>query len=406
MAGKFVNTKHTDTVNSLVAGMKDLLKNPHYLFNTKSATIVTYLNKDIHKSTLDEAAKLEQMPYGCNSPTKYNLIKDFYVYGIEQIQIQVENGEYGAEGSQITGEAIVLPNTIIPYQGDYFIINYLKDNMVFRVTGVSHDTLENGANLYKLTYELDNKEIESLKANINDEYQMLIDNTGTSYNPIIRSEKFELLKRLDYVNSYLREHYISLFYSDRIQSFSFLFNTRRFYDPYMIEFLKKNKVLEDSDNYIYLSHQYPVDSTFSIDYNRSIFRCFEIGDFKNIRKYKHNAIGRYISHDTVTIFDNRPEDYWRIDFNFLPIEGELSGVLPCFNEELFTGMEDKIIYDSRDKNSIYNIIIKHVNGIPISDEDIDNLKFLEYQNNTTLFYSLPLIIYCIDIIIKGLMVRK
>lgn len=402
MAGKFVNTKHSDSINSLVKGVQDVIKNPYYVWANTSPTIVTYYNRNVEKSTLDEAAKIEQSPYGNNSPNVFNKIKDFFIYGLEKVQVQIDNGEFGAEAGQIAGEGVILPNTIIPYPGDYFTIPYTKDDIVFRVTGVTHDTLEDESNIYKINYELDTLESDDLKLNIGDSYQMMVNNIGTGFNPIIRSEKYELIKTLDNLRSYLREHFVAIFYSGRIQSFSYLYNMRRFYDPYMVQFIKDTDLLKDNDDYIYVTHQLTLDSSFLLNYDRSIFNCFENEDFKNIRKYKSDAIGRYIDSKT-DIFHNRPEDYWMIDFNYNKFEGDVYGIIPCYSEELFTGIEEGILYDN--EYAIYNIIIKYIRGISITDKDVTDLKFLEYSDNVSLFYALPLIIFCLDRYIQKMMVK-
>ena len=402
MAGKFVNTKHSDSINSLVKGVQDVIKNPYYVWANTSPTIVTYYNRNVEKSTLDEAAKIEQSPYGNNSPNVFNKIKDFFIYGLEKVQVQIDNGEFGAEAGQIAGEGVILPNTIIPYPGDYFTIPYTKDDIVFRVTGVTHDTLEDESNIYKINYELDTLESDDLKLNIGDSYQMMVNNIGTGFNPIIRSEKYELIKTLDNLRSYLREHFVAIFYSGRIQSFSYLYNMRRFYDPYMVQFIKDTDLLKDNDDYIYVTHQLTLDSSFLLNYDRSIFNCFENEDFKNIRKYKSDAIGRYIDSKT-DIFHNRPEDYWMVDFKYNKFEGDVYGIIPCYSEELFTGIEEGILYDN--EYAIYNIIIKYIRGISITDKDVTDLKFLEYSDNVSLFYALPLIIFCLDRYIQKMMVK-
>ena len=273
------------------------------------------------------------------------------------------------------------------------------------MTGVSHDTLDDDVNIYKINYELDTiSKKDIIEKNIADSYQLVVNNIGTSMNAVIRSEKFNLAKELDGIASYLREHYVAIFYNDRIQSFSYLFNMRRFYDPYMVEFLKGNKILTGVEPYIYINHQLPKTTKFTLDYAKSIYRCFETSDFDNIRRYKHNVIGRYIEADTTTIFGTRPEEYWYTDFNYITVEGEICGVLPCFDNELFTKIESGDFFEG--EKSIYNIIIKYIKNIDITDDDIDNLKFIEFQDNITLFYALPLLIYCIDCIIIKLMAKS
>ena len=49
--GSFANTHYTETVQSLVQGSQDRLKNPYYLFSNKSPTTVTYYN--INYKTLE-----------------------------------------------------------------------------------------------------------------------------------------------------------------------------------------------------------------------------------------------------------------------------------------------------------------------------------------------------------------
>lgn len=396
MAGKFINTTHQETIESLVDSMKGIMNNPYYKWQNKTPTIVTYYSRNIEKSTLDEGIKIEQSPYGPNSPIKYNKIKDFYLYGIEQIQVQIENGEFGAQASAVTGEAIVLPNSIIPVTGDYFVINYVKENIVFAVTGVSFDTLEIGSNIYKITYELDTINEEDLSCNIAESYDMIFHNNGTRFETVVRTETYNLVKKLDSVSSYLKDHFINIYYSDRIQSFCFLYNDCRFYDPYMIEFLIKNKILDGTDNYIYINHQLQVPQTFAIQYNKSIFGFFEKEDFANISRYKYKAIGRAIQSRT-NIFSNRPEQYWAIDFNFIKAEEEIYTRVPCFKDDFIMAIMDNKLLSGND--AIYNIILKYIEGKDILESDIEDLECMEYCNNPTAFYAIPLIIYCLDRII-------
>ena len=151
---KFINTKQKVVLQSLVDGFKEKLNNPYYIHMDKKPNVTCYYNQNIHASTLDEGSKLQYSPLGSDSPTKYNMIKDFYLYGIERIYTDYENGEWGLESSSIEGDAIILPNTIVPIANDYFTIDYLDQKLLFKVTSVTADTIENGANFYKIQYKL------------------------------------------------------------------------------------------------------------------------------------------------------------------------------------------------------------------------------------------------------------
>ena len=402
MSGKFINTEHRDTIDGLVTGLKEIMNNPYYKWNDKSGTPVIYFNQNKEASTLDQSSKLYYADIGIDSPIKYNMIEDFMIYGIDQIAISMENGDFGVEASEISGEAIILPNTIIPYPGDYFHIIYTEEKLLFRVIDATPDTLENGSNIYKIQYKLESSQLEDVieSDNIEDKYNMIVNNLGTGFNPIIRHESYNMIKALDKVLYDLRMYYKSVFYKSRVQTFIFSYNNQNFYDPYMIEFLKENKILDGSEDYIYLTQQVRLSSLFPMQYDKSFFKCVEEKDLQRLRWYNHNAIAEYID-DPLSIFQTRLENYYQIkhqtcDVNF--------GIIPCFKDELINAIEDDVLLDGND--SVYNIIIKYFRNKPIDQMDIDNLKLIDYSDNVIIFYAIPCIIYCLERFAKSLMMSQ
>lgn len=399
MGGKFINTEHRDSIDSLVTGLKDILKNPYYKWNDKSGTPVVYYNQNKEATTLDDSTKLYYADIGIDSPVKYNIIEDMIIYGLDQIALTMDNGDFGPEANEIAGEAIILPNTIIPYPGDYFNIIYTEENLLFRVIDVTPDTLENGANIYKIQYKLESARIEDLieEENVEDKYNMIVNNLGTGYNPIIRHESYNMIKAIDQVLYNLRTYYKSVFYKQRVQTFVFLHNGKRFYDPYMIEFLKENKILDGDESYIYLYQQVSLSALFPIKYNRTFFRCLESKDIERIRYYQYRATAEYIS-DPLSIFNTRLEDYFKIEYETSDVNNNL---LPCFNDNLINAIEDDTLLTCNE--SIYNIIIKYFRNKPITQEDIDTLNFIDFSDNITIFYAIPCVIYCLERFVKYLM---
>ena len=142
----FTNTIYTDAIKAFTKTNIDLLNNPMYIFNDKKATIVDYYNKSTVYSTLDESSGLEYDTIGEDSPTRFNLIKDALIYGLDKIQINNELNEDGVYAEDITGDAYILPNTFEPQVGDFFLITYLKEHILFEVTEIQIDTLDNGNN--------------------------------------------------------------------------------------------------------------------------------------------------------------------------------------------------------------------------------------------------------------------
>ena len=231
MAGKFINTTQKVIIDSLVESYKDRLKNPYYTQTDKKATIVTYYNINKAKSTLDEGLKIEYSRLGKDSPLRFNRIHNFFIYGLERISTQLENGDFGITASDIEGEAIILPNTIEPLPNDYFTINYLNDTLLFKVTGVTFDTIENDANFWKITYKLDRMEDTDILDQISDEFEMIVNNVGTQYKSIIRKKDYDFIDKLELIIDRIKEYYNSLFYNERVQTYTFQNLTKRFYDP-------------------------------------------------------------------------------------------------------------------------------------------------------------------------------
>lgn len=403
--GRFSNTTYKNTVESIVHSVKETLNNPYYLWANKSPTIVDYYNINLKASTLDEGSLVEYNDYGEDSPIKYNLVKDFVLYGIDQIQTALNNDEYGLQADTISGEAYILPNTIKPCSGDYFRINYMKEKLLFSVIEVSFDTMDNGNNMYKITYELSPDPKVELDRCIFDTYKFIVQNIGTDFNCIIKDTIMDQIDILDNTVEALKEYFVTLFYNERVQTFIFSFLEHNFYDPYMIEFIIRNNIINyDGSDFVYIGHQTQLKPMFPINYKRTLFYALETKDLKGIRKYVNKAKGTAITN-RMTTFYNRPEVYFEIDYE--PITKDW-GIIPTFFDELYEHIESaKPFIDMEDGNfNVYNIIIKYFNDLPITKDDLDVLDHFYVQDHHMLFYAIPAIIFCLNEKLDRLMEKE
>lgn len=396
---KFINTTHKQSLDSLVEGFKEKINNPYYLHMDKKPSLVTYFQQNIEQSTLDESLKINYSHLNEQSSIKYNKIEDFYVYGLERAIIDIENGEWGLESTGIEGDGIILPNTIIPIPNDYFIINCIKDNnLLFKVTNVTVNTIENGANLYKINYKLDRLTDEHILDQVVNEYNMVINNLGTKFNTIIRKNDYDYIDKCEYILDRLKKYYIDLFYKRSVQTFILLYNNSYFYDPYLIEFLKRNDILNNGYEYVYVAHQIPLDLTFSIDYDRTFFRAVEMPDSNDLNRT--SSQGEYINAPT-SLFSCRIEDYFKIKYIDKIIDHN-NYIINNLSIELM----DAILKNTKfiNEEDVYmNIIIKHFNKEKINADDIYSLEKIDYKSNIELFYNIPIVIYIIEHSIKNLM---
>lgn len=397
---KFINTQHKVTIDSLVEGFLDNYKNPYYLYNDKHPTLVTYYNLDLGKSTLDEGLKIEYSALGKDSPFKFNKINNFYLYGIERIITNWDSGDWGLESDSIEGEAIVLPNTIEPIANDFFTINHLNKTLLFKVTHVTIDTIENGANFYKIQYKLDQLENSKIEAQVDEEFELIVNNVGTQFKSVIRSNDYNYIDEVEDVLDRLKEYYFDLFYSQRVQTFRYNHNGFLMYDPYMIEFLKRNEILKDNDNYVYINHQTTLQATFAIDYDKTFFRFIEMPDIERHKRYKIYAQARTID-EYLSILSFREEDYCKVEY--IDDDSLVDKTLYVFNP-FDAQLVDNIFTNTKFTDNDYrNIIIKYFNKEDIIADDIYKLNNIEFGENIELFYNIPIIIYIINNTIKKLL---
>ena len=128
----FINKTYTNTIDSLTKGMLEKVKSANYVFNNKPPVIGNWYNQDKDTTTLDEGTGAEYVSIGQNSPIRFNFIEDavFYAQGI-QIEIDLEYDEDGLTTAPPSISGIVLPNTWIPYSGDYFTLKQIGSDYLY-----------------------------------------------------------------------------------------------------------------------------------------------------------------------------------------------------------------------------------------------------------------------------------
>lgn len=393
---KFTNTTHKVTIDSLVDGFKEKLDNPYYIHMDRHGVPSTYYNQNLNKSTLDPGFKSSYSHLGDNSPIKYNKVNNFFIYGIERISVDLENGEFGLESNGIEGEAIILPNTIVPIPNDYFTINHNSKNLLFKVISVSVNTVENGSNFYKIDYKLDALDNKDIEKQCEDEFEMIVKNVGTQYNTVIRKSDYNYIDRVEVILERLKIYYCDLFYSDRVQAFILNHNNKYFYDPYLTEFLSKNGIVNDGSKFLHVAHQTYIHNTFSLDYDKTFFRLIENRNLKFKPRIQSQAD---IVNEYLSILCTRAEDYYKIQY-IGSDSNPNKFVIQNFDLDLIERIYKKELYSD---NNYLNIIIKYFNNIEIEPEDIDTIQDIDFESNISLFYNIPILIYILEYNVKSIL---
>lgn len=399
--GSFTNTKrYEDTIVSLSDGLKDRLKNPYYAFTDKKPIIVDYYNRNIHESTLDEASRLQEELIGNKSPARYNLIKNASIFGNGiKIEQSLDIGPVGLESSPIELEFYVLPDTFIPYPEDFLIIPHSGKTHLFKVFQVTPDTLENGANFYKINvkYWTDTEESD-INNQVVEDYEMIVNYVGTGYKSVIKSSEYDLINKLDDVLVRLFKYYNDLFFKEKVQCYVCLKHTGAyFYDPYLFEFIIKNGIFTNTGTYVYIGHPIELPGTFGFRYDKTFYRALEECDMKYFKS--NMTCGKRITQP-FTLFTSRPEEYYYIDYEAPGLYDEQMSVI---DPDLVIAINENKLFSNDHNKAFYNIIIKYFNNQDITLCDINTFEALNELDSEYLYYAIPMVMYIIEKNIKNVL---
>lgn len=405
--GKFINKQYKETVDNLTLSSKTFLNNPFYKFNDKKPTKVRYYNTNLDKTTLDQGSKLIQSEVGEESPKRFNVIDDLFLFGLPKIELNLDNGEFGLESEEISGECFILPNTIEPYPEDFFEIPYMFDGpWLFKVTAVNRDTLGTGANVFRINYKLEKTTNDEIKENIVDEFVAIDVQEGTNFKTIIQKKKYFEAVDLDNLATRLKEYYINLFFNEPTQTFIYKYYESNMYDPFLIEFIIRNGIVENNGSeFIYVQHQTPLNPSFGIDYDRTFYRAFELSDKQRLLS-SENVSQADVIRSMITVFHSRFEDYFAL--NYKPIRGIAPGAMNPRNYiEVFPSDIVYAINDNEDlieDDKLYqNIFIKFFNNEDLTTNDIENIKNMNFDTSKNMFYMIPLVIFVLEFYTKKLL---
>jgi len=402
--GKFINTQYFDNFDALVEMNQELVRNPFYWFNDKKATKVKYYNINNERTTLDPASKLSYTDLGDDSPIRFNVIHDFYIYQFPKAELNFETTDFGLENRPFEGESYIMPNTIVPCDGDFFEVDHVHDSTwLFKVTDVQRDTLDNGNNVYKIGWVLDRTTHREILDNVVEHYKFVDTVAGTNIKSIVKLERYDLAKIFEETSKNLANYFKDLFWVDRVQTFIYKwYNEYNMYDPFAIEFIIRNRILADTDEYVHVEHQCRVPKTFSIDYNNSMYRAFELRDKKKLLTSNYRSQADYID-DLVGIFKTRYEMYWKLNYKCVLEENS-----PLNPKEIIPIIPQKLM-DAIQNNDVENticyerIIVKFFNDCDLCKDDLEALDCIDTTETKYTFYTLILTIFILDFYTKKLL---
>ena len=203
-------------VNNNIFKYEDKLNSAFTRFLETTPTYVTYYNINTIESTVDLGFVNVDKILGPTSPLRYSEVKNLPIYGMEAIQLDIDEGDEGLNSSY-DGELIILPDTITPYPDDFFILEHKGYNFLFRVTGVNYDTIKSN-NFYKISFTIKYVTPEDSKKildQVTNKYTCIVDNIGTEDKCIIEDGMYALLMRMKDIYEEISNRYKLFYYSKK-----------------------------------------------------------------------------------------------------------------------------------------------------------------------------------------------
>lgn len=179
-------------------------------------TMVTYYNLNESHTTDSLGLNTHYQILGVDSPLRYDKIEQMIILGFSPLTPQDDQASTtNVRNYALNGEGYIIPGTIMPKENDFFVVNHLNMEHLFRVTEVVQDGLNTDGS-YKINYSLystNPQEIAWLeKQTVTRNVMDLQTIGGEDLTPIIGKEDYELRRRLirmvdDMVNNYIVNYY-------------------------------------------------------------------------------------------------------------------------------------------------------------------------------------------------------
>jgi hypothetical protein len=404
-----------------------------------SPTFVTYYSKDGLDSTQDQGLENVVKIVGTESPIKYNKVKEFAMYGIQQAEIQTAFDDFGLD-TTFQGDAVVIPNTIKPLPQDYFSIFYNGDELLFRITEVQTDKAK-GAKFYRIQYELSRDQVQLLDEQINKNYEMDYSNFGTGDRVIVEEEAGKTSKQIDDLSYALIDLYDHNFRDQKFDIFTFNYQGINLYNRSSVLFIKNNNLFVRKGYYnaIYVQDLYADNGSFDQFYDQTIYSALEYKDKSYLAL--ENFYAQFIDVESMPFYqywqpyyycqysiasgdqqttynpadysDNniyknmQYADFWN-DYKSVVQQVSInSPYVTPHNDSFVSNIQNNLVYGVYDSSgnvisedprfALENIIIKYLNGNLVLNSD-----FLNYVNGLNIRPNLQafLLIPCLLFILK------
>ena len=396
-------------VNQNVALLRDRQSSMYSIFLESKPTFTTYYHVNKIRSRTDKGLKMPEKLNGALSPIRYNKLLNFPLYGIEQIQLQLEEEDEGLT-SDYSGEAIILPNTIHPTPDDYFIINYLEKKYMFRITNYAYDTIKSN-NYYKIEFTIQSVDVDffnDIENQVVKVYYTQFENIGTDDKVFLTEEDKIDSDKIAAAYDAICQDYLDAYYEPMKDPYNTLLFTREseawnsdydyIFDQNLVHFCNKHQLFYKSNSTESIQLYEEPRKYFHMDYRKSIYDRLEHNEADMVDSVnKYFSLEPTVSMNSIFMYyrDRRPK-YLRTYNGKINFYGGLNEeYLPSvFIDSIKNNTPDEIT------NPIDKFIVNWMtNNRGDNNENLltllDSISKYHNKYNFHNFIFIPLFLYCL-----------
>lgn len=221
---------------------------------------------------------------GPRSPLRYNKILQFPMYNIPELKPDIVFDETGYDVELDLSDITVLPGTIRPVPGDYFMVSLpATKEFLFRVNDIRYNTIQSN-DFYTLSCEIKDIGIDletkrEMKGQIVGEYQTVFDNIGTEDRCFVKTTDIDYLNSISDLYFKLREYYKNAFYNRDLNTFTINLGYDCsgsgcwINDPYLEKFINDAHLYYDAgeSTSLLMSLNTFKPSNFDLNFSRSLY---------------------------------------------------------------------------------------------------------------------------------------
>jgi hypothetical protein len=395
LLGKLVSPK--DIIQNNIRDYISLSTGPYSKLLQGTPTFVTYFRKNILASKEDPSLETVVEIVGSESPISYNKIDNFILYGIEQLSISIENGDFGVD-TECQGEAVIIPQTIRPLPDDAFIIGGNLNQFIFKVTDVQSSLLS-GEKFYKIQFELSSWSVDMIEEQVDGSYSLFMDDMGTGKVAILTSQNALLIDYARKIESKLIDHYVKNYFSMRYNIINYRINEWHIYNQYLTKFIIDNNILDKGKSFlstICLIDIFEQTPFICENYEKTIYYAVETTDhselsFENFKLFE--------IHDPLTPFYNSYDKHCIVNYD--------EDLITDINMGVFVPHENRLVSDVKENITTGNLIKDSIilylnNSLEINNEFLDQLNNYNYFMALEEFLLLPCLIFALKKFIQNI----